>query len=69
MKPHSNTRMFVEYVTILFGSYLLISLVIALIGAYNYREILCSPFQMYALVLIYWWIPIPRMIDLDQQNL
>jgi hypothetical protein len=65
---YSNTRMFIEYILIAFGIYLIFSLVIAFIGNYNYREILCDSNQFYALFLIYWWTPIFRMIDMEKEN-
>lgn len=61
---YSNSRIFIEYILIAFSAYLVFSLVISIIGGYNYREILCSHNQFYALVLIYWWIPLFRLADM-----
>ena len=68
MKQYSNVRFFIEYVLILFGSYLLLSGVASFIGDYNYREVLCNPGQFIVLIFIYWWIPIPRMVDMEEFN-
>lgn len=68
MKKHSNFRFFLEYVSILFVTYLVASLFITLIGNCSYREVLSSPGQMGALMLLYWWIPIPRMCDMEEHN-
>jgi hypothetical protein len=65
---YSNTRMFIEYILIAFSTYLIFSWFIALIGGYNYREILCDKNQFYALFLIYWWVPIFRMCDMENEN-
>lgn len=61
----SNTRMFLEYILIAFSSYLILSLTISIIGGISYREVLTDYKQFYACLLIYWWTPIPRMIDLS----
>lgn len=58
-----------EYITIAFLAYLLFSLAIAIIGNYGYREILCSQYQFFGLLFIYWWTPLPRMFDLEEQEL
>ena len=58
MRKYSHTRMFIEYVLIMFGTYLLLSLVIAIIGNYNYRYILTHWGQIYGVTCLYWWIPI-----------
>lgn len=68
MKKYSNTRFFIEYVLIAFSTYLILSLVIAIIGGYSYREILTSKYQMIGLILLYWWTPLPRMADLENQE-
>ena len=65
---YSNTRMFIEYILIAFGTYLILSLVVSIIGGFNYREVLCSFFQLYALMFLYWWVPIFRMIDMENEN-
>jgi hypothetical protein len=65
---YSNTRMFIEYILIAFATYLILSLVISIIGGYTYREVLCSFFQLYAVMLLYWWVPIFRMIDMEKEN-
>jgi len=67
-QPYSNSRMFIEYILIAFSSYLLLSLVIALIGDYTYREVLASPCQMIGVFTLYWWVPIFRMVDMDSYN-
>lgn len=68
MKKYSNTRFFIEYVLIAFSTYLILSLVIAIIGGYSYRDVLTSQYQMAGLVLLYWWTPLPRMADLENQE-
>ena len=65
---YSNTRMFIEYILIAFAAYLILSLVVAIIGGYTYREILCSFFQLYALMFFYWWVPIFRIVDMENEN-
>jgi hypothetical protein len=65
---HSNTRFFLEYIIIFFIAYLLVSGIVAFIGNISYREVLCSPGQMYAFMLLYWWIPIFRMCDMQHHN-
>lgn len=65
---YSNTRMLIEYIFIALLSYLSLSLAIAIIGGYNYREILCSGGQPIACLFIYWWVPIPRMVDMENEN-
>lgn len=60
--------MFLESVIIAFLAYLLFSLVIAIIGNMNYRAILCSKYQWIGVIFVYWWVPIPRMIDLDNKR-
>jgi len=61
----SLTRAFIEYILIALSVYLLLSGAIAIIGGYNYREILCSHMQVVALLSIYWWVPLFRMRDLS----
>jgi hypothetical protein len=65
---HSNFRFFIEYISILFVTYLLASGIIAFIGNILYRDVLCSLGQMYALMLLYWWVPIFRMSDMQDHN-
>jgi hypothetical protein len=65
---YSNTRMFIEYILIAFAAYLILSLIVSIIGGFNYREILCSTNQICALIFIYWWTPIFRMIDMENKN-
>jgi hypothetical protein len=65
---YSNFRFLLEYLCILFCSYLFITGIVAFISDINYRELLCSYGQMYALFLIYWWIPVPRMVDMQKHN-
>lgn len=65
---YSNTRMFIEYILIAFSTYLILSLIVSIIGGFNYREVLCSTNQFYALFLIYWWVPIFRMCDMENEN-
>lgn len=65
---YSNARIFLEYILIVFSSYLIISGIIALIGGYNYRFILTSPVQIPATIFFYWWIPIPRVSDMANHN-
>ena len=68
MKPYSNMRYLIEYLLIAFSAYFILTGIIAAIGNVNYRELLCSSGQMYAISMIYWWIPIPRMCDMDNHN-
>lgn len=68
MSKHSNTRFLVEYALIALASYLILSALIAIIGGYNYREILTSDNQWAAAIFIYPYIPIPRMIDMGDHN-
>lgn len=68
MKRYSDSRFAIEYVLIGFSTYLLLSLVIALIGGYSYREVLNSGNQVIGLFFIYPWVPIPRMMDMDRHN-
>jgi len=65
---HSKSRMAIEYVLIAFSSYLLVSLVISIIGDYNYREVLSSPAQMFGLFFFYWWLPMFRMVDIEEKE-
>jgi hypothetical protein len=65
---YSNTRYLIEYLSIAFLSYLILTGVVAFIGDVNYRELLCSGGQMYALFLCYIWIPIARMCDMEEHN-
>jgi hypothetical protein len=68
MKQVSNTRMFVEFILIMFAAYLILSGVIAIIGGLPYRDVLCSPGQILGVMFCYWWIPIARMCDLEERN-
>jgi hypothetical protein len=65
---YSNFRFFIEYISILFVTYLLASGIIAFIGNISYRDVLCSSGQMGALMLLYWWVPIFRMSDMEKHN-
>jgi hypothetical protein len=65
---YTNFRFFIEFIIIGFSSYLLISGVIALISWTSYRDVLTHPGQMVGLMLLYWWIPIPRMADMEKHN-
>lgn len=65
---HSNAKMFVTFITIAFGFYLLLSLVVALIGDMPYREVLTSQGQIVAFIFCYWWTPIFTMVDMSKQN-
>jgi hypothetical protein len=69
MKKYSNSRFMIEYLLIAFSSYLIFTGLVAFIGNINYRELLCSPRQIYAVFLCYWWIPMPRMCDMDESNI
>ena len=68
MKKYSNTRFFLEYISILFVTYLILSGIVALIGNCPYKEVLYSPGQIYILMLFYWWVPIFRMVDMEKHN-
>ena len=65
MKKYSNFRMMIEYIVILFCSYLLLSLIICIIGNYGYREVLTSWYQIYLFLFLYWWIPLFRLYDME----
>jgi len=65
---HSNMRFFIEYVIIAFSAYLITSALISIIGEYPYRQILCSPGQVVGILFLYWWVPVPRMCDLEDAN-
>jgi hypothetical protein len=65
---YSSTRFLLEYISILLLTYLLASGFVAFIGNISYRKILCSTGQMYAFMLLYWWIPIFRMSDMQDHN-
>lgn len=65
---YSATRFFVEYVLIVFCFYLLANIVVAIIGDYDVRICLTSDNNIIAVIFVYWWIPIPRMIDLYEVN-
>jgi len=65
----SNFRKLIEFISIMFVSYLIINFVIFIIGDYNsYRECLRDSYNIYLLFLLYWWIPIFRMIDIDEKE-
>ena len=68
MKKISNTRFFLEYISILFITYLICNLFWAFLANVPYVESLRSRYNMYGLVFLYWWIPIFRMCDLENQN-
>lgn len=64
----SKFRMFIEYITIMFISYLVINLFIFLINDnVSYKQCLNDFYNFYLLICVYWWIPIFRMIDIDEQ--
>lgn len=65
---YSNMRYLIEYLSIAFLSYLILTGVVAFIGNTNYRELLCSGGQIYATLLCYIWIPIARMCDMKEKN-
>jgi hypothetical protein len=65
---YSNMRYLIEYLSIAFLSYLILTGVVAFIGDVNYRELLCSGGQIYATLLCYIWIPIARMCDMEEKN-
>ena len=65
---YSNMRYLVEYLSIAFLSYLILTGLVAFIGDINYRELLCSYGQIYATLLCYIWIPIARMCDMEEKN-
>ena len=65
---YSNTRMFIEYILIAFAAYLILSLIVSIIGGFNYREVLCSTNQIGALMFLYWWVPIFRIVDMENEN-
>jgi membrane-bound metal-dependent hydrolase YbcI (DUF457 family) len=65
---YSNMRYLIEYLSIAFLSYLILTGVVAFIGDVNYRELLCSVGQIYAILLCYIWIPIARMCDMEEHN-
>lgn len=68
MKKYSNTRMFLEYVAILFASYFILTILWAIMAGCPYLEALRAPQQSGGFVLIYWWIPLFRMQDINDHN-
>ena len=69
MKKVTNTRYALEYFGIAFLGYLLISLIYAVITASEYRAVLCSQYQMVMVMCVYWWLPLPRIADLENQTI
>ncbi len=68
MKKYSSLRMFIEYIGIAFGIYLIASFIVCIITGYSYREILTSDDQLFATFWFYWWPPIFRMVDMERHN-
>lgn len=65
---HSNTRMYLTYIAIVFTAYLLVSLIITIIGGHEYRAVLCHPAQIAGFVILYLWSPLPIIQDMDEEN-
>jgi hypothetical protein len=66
----SNFRMLLEFLGIMFISYLVINFIIFIIGDYNsYRECLRNYYNIYLLFLVYWWIPVFRMVDIEKKEM
>lgn len=64
-----NLKKLIEFIRITFMSYLIVNFVIFIIGDYDsYRECLRNRYNVYLLFFLYWWIPIFRMIDLNNQE-
>lgn len=68
MKKISHSRMCIEYILIILGVYLIISLIISLIWGISYRSVLTHPSHLIATLFIYWWLPMFRMCDIDEYN-
>ena len=65
----SNLRKFLEYVIIMFISYLLINFIIYLIDGQDiYRNYLKSTYNIHLFFFVYWWIPLFRIADMDNNN-
>lgn len=63
----SRFRIMLEYISIMFITYLIVNLIIYVIGDYtSYRGCLKEDYNIFLLFMLYWWIPIPRMIDIDE---
>lgn len=65
MKQYSNMRIFLEYISIFFLAYLVTSCFGAILSNCTYMEALRSPSHFAGIVLVYWWVPIPRMCDIE----
>lgn len=61
-------RYLLEYTLISFSSYLILTGIFAFITDTNYRYLLCCPGQVFCFLMLYSWIPIPRMVDMDNAN-
>lgn len=57
-----------EYLLIAFLGYLIASFCVSTIGGYGYREILISNNQIPTIFIVYWWLPISRMVDMYNHN-
>jgi len=68
MKKVSNLRKLIEYVTIMMVTYLIMSGIIALIGDYSYRKVLCHPGQIGLFMFVYSWIPLFRLADIEEDE-
>ena len=60
--------MFINYIIIFLFGYLAFTGLVAFAGRINYRDALGSPNQVMAILFIYWWVPIFRMIDMAEHN-
>jgi hypothetical protein len=65
---YSNFRFLIEYVCILLSSYFITSLLVALIMDINYRISLQGEYHIAFLLLLYWWLPIFRLADMEKHN-
>jgi len=68
-KPkYSNTRMMLEYALIFFICYFFFSGGVSIIFNVGYRTVLTSDYQVWAIILLYWWIPVFRIVDIVNEN-
>lgn len=69
MKKYSSNRFFLEYIGILFITYLICSAIGAFLSHSTYMEALTSiECHLTAFLFIYWWVPLFRMNDMEQRN-
>jgi hypothetical protein len=66
---YSNFRFLVEYVVILLSCYFLTGLLVSFVCNIDYRTSLQSEYHIPLLLLLYWWLPVFRMADMENHNL